>query len=132
MADSAPFSDILPDVLAEVAEAAGLDAALTLRRELGGTRVHVSREPRAGTKLVDCVGLEAAELIAGRFGGETIPIPQGRRRQTALIARLLKDGVQVQAIARLLGCHAETVRRIKNGRAKARQFDLFERASSAD
>ncbi|MEX2630010.1 MAG: helix-turn-helix domain-containing protein [Tistlia sp.] len=119
------YRQILPAELAEVAEAAGLEVALRLRRQLGGTAVHVARNPRGGL-LVEAVGREAAQAIAGRFGGETIKVPMGKQLQRPLIRHLLEQGRDVQEIARTIGCHAETVRREKNGRDSGRQICLFE------
>ncbi|SMF82955.1 hypothetical protein SAMN06265365_14825 [Tistlia consotensis] len=121
------FHQILPAELADVAKAAGLEAALKLRKELGGTIVHVPARPRGKELLVRTVGLEAARKIAEAFprSGE-IRVPMGKRLQPALIAHLLAEGRPVQEVARLVGCHAESVRRIKNGRVDSRQADLFD------
>ena len=113
--ESVNYRDLLPDLLAQVADAAGLQAALTLRRELGGTYLHIARQPRPGTLLVDTIGLTAARQVAGLYGGETVEIPKGRPQQAALIAHLLESGLAVQEVARLVGCHARTVRRRKDG-----------------
>ncbi|WP_119167096.1 helix-turn-helix domain-containing protein [Algihabitans albus] len=115
--DCVDYREILPELLAQIAEVAGLKAALALRRRLGGTLVHVARRPKAGSLLVETVGIEAARKIAGLFvADETIEIPMGAATQRALIVYLLTTGLKVQEIARLVGCHAETVRRLKNGR----------------
>jgi hypothetical protein len=125
-APAVDYREILPEILAQVAEAAGLEAALRLRRELGGTQVHVARTPKPDTLLVRKGGPEAARALADLVGGETVKIPKGRHTQAALIEHLLSTGTAVQEIARLVGCDAETVRRRKNGRVAATaQGDLF-------
>lgn len=114
--DRVDYREILPELLAQIAEVAGLPAALALRRRLGGTVVYVAQSPKRGI-LVETVGQAAAEKIAGLFvAGEEVMIPMGARQQPALIAYLLSTGLKVQEVARLVGCHAETVRRLKNGR----------------
>ena len=116
--ETVDYRDLLPDLLAQVAEAAGLQVALALRRSLGGTAVHVARQPRPGTLLVDTIGLPAARHLGTLYGGETIMIPKGQPQQRALIGYLLKTGLKVQEVARLVGCHAHTVRRVKSGTAE--------------
>ncbi len=52
----------LTGVLAEIAEAAGPAAALQLARAVGGSPIYVARAPKAGSLLVDAVGLKAARV----------------------------------------------------------------------
>ena len=121
--ETVDYRDLLPDLLAEVAQAAGLRAALKLRKDLGGTAVHIARQPRAGTLLVDTIGLAAARHLGTLYGGETIIIPKGQRQQAALVRHLLGRGLKVQEVARLVGLHAHSVRRIKHGTTE--QLPLF-------
>lgn len=114
-APAVDYREILPEVLAQVAEAAGLEAALALRRQLGGTPVNVAREPKPGTLLVETIGLEAARAVAALYGGETVPLPKGKPQEPALIRHLLGLGWTVNAVARTVGCTDRQVRRVKNG-----------------
>lgn len=58
----------LPPNLREIAEVAGLEAAMALARAYGGTQVTIPR--RVGPKkhwLVECVGRKAAEKICDHY-----------------------------------------------------------------
>ncbi|MDR3437163.1 hypothetical protein [Telmatospirillum sp.] len=113
----------LPPILTEIAEVAGVVAALQVANAKGGGpayfRAADNLEP--GYWLVDAVGLEAAQKIIKRFGAGTIEIPLGplagnRNRLWTAIQKALKDGESVATVARLVGVHVRTVHRHKSGR----------------
>lgn len=64
--------DWLPPLLAEIAEVAGLDAALALAEARGGSRITIPARPRPDHWFAQTVGMEAAEKIAAfyRVGGK--------------------------------------------------------------
>ena len=104
----------LPEVLAEIAEAAGLDAALQIAEEHGGTRMSFPAFlPEGDHWLTTCVGREAAEKLCAHFrqgtggdgfGGAYVLIPRGptgaiagaRRR----MAKVLREGGSAADAAR--------------------------------
>ena len=128
----------LPGVLGEIADVAGLAAALAVAREMGGRRAYFPATPKADHWLVRAVGAEAAavicaHLVAGGAGLE-IPVPLGptgtRARAWATIRRALDDGATAGTAARLAGVDERTVRRHRNGHSASRrrdpdQHDLF-------
>ncbi|MCM0018524.1 MAG: hypothetical protein NBV67_00870 [Tagaea sp.] len=68
-----PFGRPLPAGLAEIADAAGLDAAMKLAEARGGAFLHVARD---GDLLPGLVGAEAAAAIARKLGaGNKIYVP---------------------------------------------------------
>jgi hypothetical protein len=128
---SAPDSfEGLPEVLAEVARAAGLEAALNLASHLGGSRVYVAARPRKRNLLVKAVGIEAASKIASIYGGENIRVPQGPAadgvEKTRKIVERLKAGASVDSICRDLRVDRRTVQRHKAKLRASDQADLFD------
>jgi hypothetical protein len=110
------YSD-LPGLLADIAEVAGLEAAMILAETVGGTRVTIPARAGDDHWLVRTVGKTAAEAICDHFrtlsaegreaGARHIVIPKGpagcldkaRRR----MAKELLDGASAREAARRAG-----------------------------
>lgn len=114
----------LPGVLAQVAQAAGLEAALQLAKARGGGRAYIPAPTALHERhwLVLAVGSHAARAIAAQLGGGEVEVPLGpyagnRAAVWAAIERGLKDGLSVEQAARQVGVSARTVRRHKSGEA---------------
>lgn len=118
----------LPKVLAEIAEAAGLDAALKLAEARGGTEIYVPGRAGDDHWLVATVGREAADAICRHFatghGGCLIELPLGPRgsiaKLRARVDRMIAEGASASAIALACGF---TERGVRKRRAKARDDD---------
>ena len=110
-----PDSHGLPGVLGEIAEIAGLEAALAVAEKVGGSRAYIARRPGADHWLVQAVGTEAAAKIAdyfttGRTGAEILfPVgPRGsynaeKRRRARKLAELTARGLPTDQVARQAG-----------------------------
>lgn len=138
----------LPELLAEIAEVAGLEAALALAKAKGGQRVYIPAHPRVGNWLVEAVGLEAAEKICEHFrtydpDGErhsehstAVVVPLGPER--SLMKRALSEldkhlaaGLSARDAAQRAGLHERTAfrarRRMKDAaKSRVAEPDLFE------
>ena len=118
----------LPGVLAEIEDAAGIDAALALARAYGGQTVYVPARPKPEHWLVDTVGLEAAgkicDLYRVRDGGARLLIPLAR---PSLLAAALARGASARDAAAAVGVHERTAFRMRRRmrRHDDRQADLF-------
>lgn len=88
----------LPPLLNEIAEAAGVIAAVQIAEARGGTRVHFPAYAPDGHWLVELVGREAADKVCAHFrttanGGYYVFVPVGpknfyaRARRRALELR---------------------------------------------
>ncbi|MCI4680422.1 hypothetical protein K9U39_06110 [Rhodoblastus acidophilus] len=119
----------LTGILAEIAVAAGEEAAMSLARAHGGTRVYMpgiltlQKCAEDGHWLARLVGLDAARKIAAACAGARglhIEIPFGpAARDKELrreIWRLLDEGKSARTIVRTLGCTDRTVRVAKLAR----------------
>lgn len=132
----------LPALLAEIAEVAGVEAALALARERGGRRAHFIRNPKPGHWLSLLIGHDAAKAVGGHLCGSNasieLTVPMGPcRRDVArwvVIAQMIADNCSNAEIARKTGCHYKTVQCLRNGKrktvagaiaAKAAQGKLF-------
>lgn len=137
----------LPELLAEIAEVAGLEAALALAAAKGGQRVYIPAYPRAGNWLVEAVGLKAAEKICEHFRtydpefvrhsahSTAVVVPMGPERSVLKRAirelhQGLAEGLSVRDAARRAGVHERTgFRARKRMKApEAREPDLFDAA----
>lgn len=100
----------------------GVEAAVRLILERGGTRVYVPAAPSPDSPLATIVGHEGAIALAGRFGGEYPKVPVAR---PFLIAWLREQGLSAPRIAQQLHCSENTVWSHLGGSAD-RQLNLFE------
>ncbi|GHE72200.1 hypothetical protein GCM10019059_34760 [Camelimonas fluminis] len=114
----------LPAVLAEIAEVAGLEAALAIAEEKAGQEVFVCANLRPGNWLVRCVGMEKAELISRHMAGRgrvKVHIPifgngsyvSERKRRARVMAETLERGGSVNEIARRAGVTNRSAYRFK-------------------
>ncbi len=126
----------LAPLLNQIAEVAGLEAALALAAERGGSRVSFPARLPQKHWLIDCVGKEAAELICEEFRGgnygAAVDLPVGPTgTANALrrdVDRMIRDGVSPDQIAMKMKVHRTTVfRRKANLGLKDNQPDLFDR-----
>ncbi len=133
----------LPPLLAEIAEVAGLDAALALAEARGGSRITIPARPRPDHWFAQTVGMEAAEKIAeyyrvgyGGAQGATVTVPVGPdggtaralRLQRSKIDAMIREGLSADRIAREVRVHRTTVfrRQAALGRRDTRQGKLFD------
>lgn len=123
----------LPAVLRLVAEAAGVEAALKLSQERGGTRIYVPRKLPADHWLVSLIGMAGANALRERYAGENIDLPLGvggSAQNARLAARLALDGgASVAQAARVAGLTERTVYALRSREGTgpaARQLNLFD------
>lgn len=139
----------LPPLLSEIADVAGVNAALAIADARGGERVTIPAKVKPGHWLVQVVGMEAAEKISAHYrigyggtGGASLTLPLGPASNPSQIRRrldqMILDGVSADKIARVLRVHRTTVFRRKalleakpeaaEGPLKPddRQLDLFD------
>lgn len=109
----------LPGVLDEIAEVAGLPAAIAIAARTGGTRVYIPARAEDDHWLVDCVGRRAADKICTRFAGERIDMPlyhggaypQLRRAIAKRIHDLDQAQLSSRQVAQQVGVTQRTVHR---------------------
>ena len=123
--------DLLPGVLREIAEEAGLPAALRMADAFGGTEVWIPARLVDGHRLAELLGRAPAEAVVRRFGSGHLLIPMGPladgRAKRVRILCMIDEGRSSSAIARALRCHVRTVYRVKAHAetGDARQLDLL-------
>lgn len=115
----------LPALLAEIAEVAGIDAALAIAEAKGGQSVIVPTRLRADHWLSVAVGQDKAEIISRHFTSghrrQELVIPLGpsgsflaeRRRRARLIAEANARGASANQIAQEAGITERSVRRFR-------------------
>ena len=64
--------DQLPHSAAEIVDVVGVEAALRLVEAWGGIRLYVPQQMPEDHLLVSTLGRAEADLLASRYGGETI------------------------------------------------------------
>ncbi|GHD63791.1 Mor transcription activator family protein [Jeongeupia chitinilytica] len=77
----ADFEHLLPELAQLIARLIGLPKALKLIEAWGGTTFPVSKNKRRDGQirfeaLSEVVGVEAAKILTGHFGGEVLSIPR--------------------------------------------------------
>jgi len=120
----------LPGILCDIAEAAGIEAALAVARARGGCRAYFPEAPRCRSWLVEAVGLDKAAIIGRLFasgkGGIELEVPRGpalsRVSQWREIYRRLAAGQSKAEIARALGISHKTVQAHANGRRPTARY----------
>jgi hypothetical protein len=116
--------DALPGILAEIADVAGLEAALKVAEVKGGTVARVPARLSPGNWLVQAVGMEKAAAISAHFTagrGIDLLIPLGptgsylrdKARRAEAYQRALASGANTQQTARLVGVTRRSVERFK-------------------
>jgi hypothetical protein len=112
----------LPGILADIAEVAGLQAALALADQYGGTQVDIPRHAHDQHWLVRCVGREAADRICAHMtimdadgrtrGARGVLIPRGpmalMRKARRRLADEIRAGRSVRDASRIAGLSERT------------------------
>ncbi|MGD0564521.1 MAG: hypothetical protein ABSA66_15700 [Roseiarcus sp.] len=100
----------LANLYREIAEGAGLDAALGLARARGGLRISVPRNPRAAPWLAEAMGEKGAAILCDLYGGELIDLPadpvsgSGQNARVRRIRQAIREGaLSANEIARMAG-----------------------------
>lgn len=122
----------LPALLAEIAEVAGLKAALQLAAERGGNRVYIPERAADDHWLVRAVGREAADMICAHFAvpsGIELEVPRGPTGRQAehyrRLSQLIAEGAPSGQITHELGISRRTVTRHRAKRRDPDQLQLF-------
>lgn len=138
----------LPGALAEIAEIAGVQAALKLAADYGGRRVYIPARAADDHWLVVCVGRVAADSICRHFAapsdvdrphvcsrGCRVDVPMagggvlaGARRAAA---RLTQDGASISQTAGAVGLSSRTIERLR-GKMKTGSLPLFDESAYSD
>ena len=129
----------LPAILAEIADAAGFDAALRIADAKGGTRAYFPAQPEPDHWLVVLVGSDRARAIGAALApgksGIELEVPMGpsasQAKRWRTIIDMSAEGRSKPAIARAVGVHHKTVQRVLNGKRRTvevtlAQKDLFD------
>ncbi|MEQ1671431.1 MAG: hypothetical protein ABL893_11275 [Hyphomicrobium sp.] len=127
--------DGLPELMVEIAEIAGVEAAITICDRYGGNRVYIPRYAPDHHWLVHCVGRVAADALCEHFAspsGIELELPTGARlnrtQRRARLEKLIADGYTSSEITRRLGVTRRCVSRAKadmTRRVGANQLDMF-------
>lgn len=95
----------------------GLQAALKLCDEYGGTTVIVPARPKATHPIARAIGAEAAKILYRSYGNTRLSLPlgptRGQRGRRTRVAQLIDQGYSVPEAARLADVHERTVYNVK-------------------
>jgi len=128
----------LAPIYQQIAQAAGLEAALKLSAAHGGERIYLPSLARLtrGHWLAACVGWEAAQAICAWRGREDIVLPVSTqaspswRRKIAL--DMLASGASVNEVAAASGVHLRTIYDYRRrGLAPQQQLELFDESTNS-
>ena len=119
----------LTGVLDFIAQATSVAVALELACKVGGTEISIPKNPNLDSPLSKIVGLENALKITKEIGHGRLLIPmanmRGEAARRAKAAKLLDQGLSATEVARTVGIHERTVRRVRK-RIKEDTLPLFD------
>lgn len=115
MTDAARQLASLPASMQEVAAIIGYDAALTIIKRWGGTRLYIHERMTAERPLARAIGVARASELAAIYGRDEIPVPRAARRLTALRNAAIRAAFAAgeQSAPRLARDHHLTERQIR-------------------
>lgn len=115
----------------DLREAIGLQAALKLCDEHGGTTVTVPARPKVSHPIARAIGLQDAKRLNAVFGNTRLSLPlgptRGERGRRTRVAQLLDQGYSAPEAARLADVHERTVWNVK-ARKRHSEVPLFDAA----
>jgi|GEM_PF-754209 len=120
----------MPQILREIAEVAGKEAANILALAFGGRKLYIPGQIKRAKWLEDIVGAEASAKLIDHFTfggrGVTYQIPMGSRAQKQkMLAALLEQGLSVPDAAKKAGVHMRTAYRLRRRLSRDdRQIDI--------
>lgn len=115
------MSDRLPHGLQQLADAAGVEAALALCLQCAGRRLRIPQAAE-GSQLAGIVGIDAARKIVEALADERIEIPQAKKVMNAWLRD--QDWSQEKR-ANTLRVARRTVQYWDTGTTPSMQGDLF-------
>lgn len=116
-----PVAPAVPQLIAEMIEIAGPEAAWKLIGAHGGTRVHFPAKVNQGHWLARLVGLDEARNICQQFAGLDVVLPHARRYHSKMaLVKALENGASTNEAARTAGM---TQRSAFRARAQIKQRD---------
>ncbi len=108
----------LPGSLRELADLIGIDAVWRLVQRWGGVRLFIPVTMPPEHEIAATIGPEAAEALAGHYGGDVLELAKGDHALRCLRNRAIVDqydrGVPAARLARDYGLTLRTIRSIIN------------------
>ncbi len=126
---SSDLAKLLPGVLADVAQAIGVEAALNLSAAWPGVRIKVPQAMSAEHPIAVHVGLEAATKLARRWGGDYLVVPKATKYHRELLKQRaleqLAAGRPASELAVEFGVHQWTLYRWSSEKQAEKQQTLL-------
>lgn len=117
--------ELLPGILAEVAQLAGVEAALRLAERHGGARRYIPHKCSPEDWLAKAIGFDAAKQLVRIYAGDTVQIASCRNLIGRLRARTLRlAGLSVPQIVKQVGMSQRCVERYVQGVPKGHSDPL--------
>lgn len=120
----------MPEILIEIAQVAGKEAAWELVRAQGGVTIYLPAEIKKDHWLVELVGIDAAEKICKHFrsgrGGVRVTIPMAKYATSReRLIKALEAGMTAPQAALAAGMHERSAYRARKRIRKEKQGNLF-------
>jgi hypothetical protein len=128
--------DGLPELLVEMAQVAGLQAAISIAQARGGNRAHIPHKAGDDHWLVQLVGRHASDLLMDHFGGKELNVPLGpvgsRAERWRRMYKMIGENSTSRQITNACGISRDTVkyhraklRAVQRGSNQLSIFDLM-------
>lgn len=124
------IAELLPGILAEIAEKVSAGAALRLARQYGGLRCYIPAKVTPDSKLAKELGFDDAVKVAALLGVGEVEVPLGdtgsQAQRHKRLGELIDKNVSTPVIVRALRIHRSTVKRHKAKLRAGSQGTLFD------
>jgi hypothetical protein len=122
--------NLLPQLMQELADVIGLDAALKLVKAYPGVSLYIPEHPHPDHAIAQSIGFDALCKLAKVYAQETLRLPKldaaVRQIRHQVIADMLDRNCSTRAIALATGYTARRVEQLRSGQLPdLRQNDLF-------
>ena len=116
-----PLHVPITDTLLPYVEALGVDGAVAMFLQLGGSQIYLPVRSGAGTAAAKAIGAENVERLAAVMGAGYIKVPLARQWVAAVLSA---QGKSNNEIARLVRADIATVGRWLGPKASVQQLNL--------
>gem|GEM_PF-829650 len=110
--------NILPKRTQELASVIGINFALILVKEFGGTHLNIPKKPKPDNKLVAYIGFDAYKKLCYYYASTQIEIDLCEKllvqKRNMEIKNAIESGMTNAQIARQFGTTERNIRRVKN------------------
>lgn len=122
--------DLLPQLIQELADVIGLDAALKLVKAYPGVSLYIPANPHPDHMIATIIGFKAFCDLSKVYAQETLRLPKldaaERQIKHQVVAEMLDQNHSTRTVALATGYSSRRIEQLRNGQLRdTRQNDFF-------